>query len=100
MPSLTHAEAAERGALLQVRSYQVDLDLTTGDQTFRAITRISFDARPASATFLDIRPSALRSVTLNGREVDPATLGLKRKLLETAIAGLGTQRNTCVLEDV
>jgi aminopeptidase N len=84
MPSLTHAEATERGALLRVRSYQVDLDLTTGAETFQATTRIVFDAAFTGAdTFLDIRPSAagrdgrengLHSVTLNSRPVDPATL--------------------------
>jgi aminopeptidase N len=96
MPSLTHAEAAERGALLRVRSYQVDLDLTTGDHTFRAITRISFDARPASATFLDIRPSALRSVTLNGREVDAATPVDGR----LALTGLAESNEVVVVADM
>ncbi len=84
MPSLTHAEATERGALLRVRSYQVDLDLTTGAETFGATTRIIFDAAfTGGDTFLDIRPAAagrdgrengLHSVTLNGRAIDPATL--------------------------
>jgi aminopeptidase N len=71
MPSLTHAEATERGALLRVRSYQVDLDLTADGETFRSTTRIVFDASAARAgTFLDVRPTVLHSVTVNGRALD------------------------------
>ena len=59
MPSLTRGEAAERSALLRIRSYQVDLDLTTGGDTFRSTTRIVFDMTSGSdCTFLDVRPSA------------------------------------------
>jgi aminopeptidase N len=73
--TLTRAEAAERGELLNVRSYQIDLDLTTGATAFRSTTRILFDAPvPGSRTFLDVRPQALLSVTLNGRAIDPALL--------------------------
>jgi aminopeptidase N len=75
MHSLTHAEAIERGTLLSVRSYEVDLDLTIGDDVFVSTTRITFDSTgTGAATFLDVRPDALRSVTLNGRELDPADL--------------------------
>ena len=44
MPSLTRTEAAARGSVLTVRSYLVDLDLTTGADTFRSSTTIAFDA--------------------------------------------------------
>jgi len=75
MPSLTHAEAMERGTSLRVRSYQVDIDLTTGNEIFRSTTRIVFDASSgADGTFLDVRPRVLHSVTLNGRELDVAAL--------------------------
>jgi aminopeptidase N len=68
VPSLSHVEATERSTLLRIRSYRVDLDLTTGDETFRSTTRIVFDAAsPGAATFLDVRPAALHSVVLNGR---------------------------------
>jgi aminopeptidase N len=81
---LTRIEAAERGRLLNVRSYQVDLDLTTGATTFRSTTRILFDASaPGSGTFLDVRPHALLSVTLNGRAIDIATLSDGRLPLES-----------------
>ncbi|MER7783312.1 aminopeptidase N [Streptomyces albidoflavus] len=75
MPSLTREEAGERGALLQVRSYYVDLDLTTGPDTFRSTTKIRFDAAEAGAeTFMDVEPSVLHSITLNGRGLDLSAL--------------------------
>ncbi|MFC3455192.1 aminopeptidase N [Amycolatopsis speibonae] len=75
MPSLTQLEASGRGTVLRVRSYQVDLDLTTGDEMFRSTTEIVFDANSGDGgTFLDVRPRELLSVTLNGRELDVAAL--------------------------
>lgn len=74
MPSLTRIEATERTELLSTRSYHVELDLTQPD-TFRSTTTIAFDAaRSNSDTFLDIKPGVLHSVTLNGRELDVASL--------------------------
>src|SRR3954453_22195768 len=70
MPSLTRAEAAERSAVLTVESYQVDLDLTTGDQVFRSTTTIAFGATEGAGAFLDIHPETLHSVQLNGQPVD------------------------------
>ncbi|KFZ81418.1 aminopeptidase N [Amycolatopsis sp. MJM2582] len=95
MPSLTQAEAKERGALLRIRSYRVDLDLTTGDETFRSTTRILFDASPG-ATFLDVRPRELRSVILNGRELDPAALDDGRFPLD----GLAGENELVVVADM
>jgi aminopeptidase N len=69
MPSLTPTEAATRAAALTVRSYDVDLDLTTGDRTFASTTRIVF-AATADSTFADVKPDALSKVTLNGVPVD------------------------------
>ena len=97
MPSLTHVEATERGALLQVRSYRVDLDVTTGEETFRSTTRIVFDARAAGgATFLDVRPVVLHSITLNGRAVDPANLHDGR----IPLTGLDRQNEVVVVADM
>ncbi len=75
MPSLTHTEAAERGRLLTVHSYHVDLDLSAGDdaaaETFPSTTRIAFSASaPEASTFLDVKAHTLRSVVLNGKQLD------------------------------
>ncbi|HEX2772466.1 MAG TPA: aminopeptidase N [Micromonosporaceae bacterium] len=74
MPSLTRAEAAERAALLTVESYDVDLDLTTGDATFRSRTTIRFRATPGAATFVELKQAKPLAVRLNGADLDPATL--------------------------
>ncbi|MEV7226787.1 aminopeptidase N [Polymorphospora sp. NPDC051019] len=75
MTSLTRAEAADRAELLTVESYDIDLDLTTGDTRFRSTTTIRFRAaRPGSATFVEVKPAELRSVRLNDTPVDAAGL--------------------------
>jgi aminopeptidase N len=75
MPSLSRTEAADRAALLTVDSYDVDLDLTTGDAEFASTTVLRFRcARPGAGTFVEVSPVALAEVTLNGRAVDPAGL--------------------------
>ncbi len=73
MPSLTPAEARTRAAAVDVTSYDVELDLTTGERTFASATRIAFTAT-AESTFVDVQPDVLTEVTLNGRPVDVAGL--------------------------
>jgi aminopeptidase N len=72
--NLTRIEAQERKAIIAVDSYVIDLDLTTGPETFRSTTTIEFTARGGSSTFLDAITSTVHSVTVNGAEVDPATV--------------------------
>src|SRR2546430_141353 len=97
MPGLTHAEATERGTLLRVRSYAVDLDLTGGQETFRSTTRIVFDAHTAgTSTFLDVKPAQLRSVLINGRALDPSALAGGRIML----TGLATENEVVVVADM
>ncbi|MDQ1745269.1 MAG: aminopeptidase [Pseudonocardiales bacterium] len=96
MPSLTRTEAAERGAVLTVRSYLVDLDLTTGAETFRSNTTIVFDARPGSEVFLDVQPELLHSVLLNDRQVDVSTLSEGR----LPLTGLAAENRLEVVADM
>ncbi|HEU0240242.1 MAG TPA: aminopeptidase N [Micromonosporaceae bacterium] len=75
MPSLTRAAALERAASIHVDSYEIDLDLTRGAERFDSVTTITFGAtEPGLTTFLDVRPALLRSATLNGVPLDPASL--------------------------
>jgi aminopeptidase N len=75
MLSLTRTEAAARTALLDVTSYRVDLDLTTGTETFASRTTIKFTtAEPGVTTFLDIKPEVLYSAVLNGQPLDVGAL--------------------------
>jgi aminopeptidase N len=70
--NLTREEARERAELLTVQSYDVSLDLTRGDTVFGSTTVVKFDAAQGAATFIDAVTHAVRRVTLNGVELDPA----------------------------
>ncbi|MDH4353374.1 MAG: aminopeptidase N, partial [Actinomycetota bacterium] len=69
--NLTRDEAHERARLLKVSSYEVDLDLTVGDKTFRSTTTVRFDAEPGSDTFIDLVAPQVREARLNGQTLDP-----------------------------
>jgi len=67
----TRAEAAARAAHLAVASYELTLDLTTGDETFISETIIKFSCnKPGYDTFLDAVGKNVISATLNGQTVD------------------------------
>ncbi len=70
--NLTRAEAEERAALVEVRSYAVTLDLTTSPETFRSQTRIEFSATGTGPTFVDFIARSVERLTLNGTDLDPA----------------------------
>ena len=72
--NLTRVEAQERKSLISVDHYDVTLDLTTGPETFRSTTVVAFDATVGSSTFIDAITRAVHSVTLNGTELDAATV--------------------------
>jgi aminopeptidase N len=72
--NLTRVEARERAALITTHSYDVALDLTTGPETFLSTTTVKFDATDGASTFIDAITRTVRSVTLNGVQLDPATV--------------------------
>ncbi|MGA5215825.1 aminopeptidase N [Streptomyces cinereoruber] len=74
MSVLTRDEAQTRAQLLDVHHYLVDLDLTTGDETFESTSTVRFTARAAGDTFVELKPAALHSATLDGAPLDPAAL--------------------------
>jgi aminopeptidase N len=72
--NLTRDEAAARAALLDVHSYTVELDLTTGPTTFGSTTTLRFScAEPGARTWADLVDATVHEITLNGRPLDPAT---------------------------
>ncbi|MFF8383393.1 aminopeptidase N [Streptomyces kanasensis] len=79
--NLSRDEARERAALLSVDGYDVALDLRSAvgegeerERTFRSVTTIRFRcATPGAGSFADLVAPSVTSVTLNGRELDPAT---------------------------
>ncbi|WP_175407463.1 aminopeptidase N [Streptomyces sp. TRM64462] len=74
MPVLTREEAQTRARFLDVHRYTIDLDLTTGDDTFDSTTLIRFTVRTPGDTFVELKPETLRSATLDGQPLDLTTL--------------------------
>jgi aminopeptidase N len=71
MRPLTRIEARTRAAIVRVRSYRVDLDLTGDGPTFVSRSRVEFScARPGSTTFVELSGADVRSARLNDRELD------------------------------
>ncbi len=70
--NLTRAEASTRAELLNVDSYEVSLDLTRGERVFTSKTTVRFTAAESSSTFIDAVTDTVRSINLNGVELDPA----------------------------
>lgn len=72
--NLTRKEAIERRNILEVQSYQVEIDLTQGPDVFGSTTRVHFSAKEGSASFIDAITASVHSVVLNGEVLDPATV--------------------------
>jgi aminopeptidase N len=94
MPSLTHLEATNRAAAVDVREYEVSLDLTAEGETFRSRTVLRFGAG-AGSTFVDFEPVEIVSATLNGIAVPVEALADHR----LALTGLAAE-NELVVEAV
>ena len=69
MGSLTRSEAIARAEAVAVSSYHLELDLTSGPDTFRSVTTVRFTAQPGVDTFVEVRPQRLREARLNGLQV-------------------------------
>ena len=83
--SLRRDEAQERARQLEVVGYDVELDLACDDTTFASISTISFTSE-GGPTFVDVKPSQLRAIRLNDRDLDVGLLHRGRFPLET-VAG-------------
>ncbi|MCV7380538.1 aminopeptidase N [Mycobacterium alsense] len=70
LPNLTRDQAVERAALITVDSYQIELDVTAGERTFRSTTTVEFDALRGADTVIDLAADTVRSATLNGHALD------------------------------
>lgn len=72
--NLTREEAQERKSIVKAPiHYAVSLDLTQGATDFGSTTTITFGANTGASTFLDLIADDVTSITLNGKELDPAT---------------------------
>lgn len=71
--NLTRDEAAARAAAITVDHYDVALDLTTSETTFRSTTTVTFTCgRPGTESFIDLIAPSVEEITLNGRSLDVA----------------------------
>ena len=71
--NLTRDEAIARAALVRVDHYDVALDLTTSEKTFRSTTTVTFTGlQPGEDTFIDLIADSVQAITLNGEQLDPA----------------------------
>ncbi|KHL15751.1 aminopeptidase N [Mumia flava] len=81
--NLTRAEAAERAALIDVRHYAVELDLTVSETEFASTTVVTFSSREAGAsTFADLVDGRDVRAWLNGTELDAAAYADQRLALD------------------
>ncbi|MCU1542917.1 MAG: aminopeptidase [Microbacteriaceae bacterium] len=72
--NLTRVEAQQRKALVDVQSYAIALDVTTGHEVFRSTTEVRFTSQAGASTFIDHISRSVLSVTLNGTELDVAAV--------------------------
>jgi aminopeptidase N len=85
----------ERSSSIDVISYELLLDLTVGAQTFWSRTELSFRCRLDGArTFVDLQPTEIRRVVLNGADVTGPHLHRDGRLELTNLV----RENTLVVE--
>ena len=70
--NLTHLEARERASVVSTSAYEIDLDLTTGPDLFRASTTIRFAGTEGASTFIDCIAAEVHEVVLNGTVLNPS----------------------------
>ena len=94
--NLRQVEAAERARLLDVRSYDIAVDLTDGtggpgERTFRTTTTINFSCtEPGATTFVELAAERVRAATLNGAPVDTSGWSAERGLTLPGLAADNT----------
>ncbi|MFF5790654.1 aminopeptidase N [Paeniglutamicibacter sp. NPDC012692] len=75
--NLSRDEAAWRARTLDVRSYEVKLDLSEARDAsvtgYRSTTTLVFTAKGTTETFVDFIHESIGSITLNGAAIDPAS---------------------------
>jgi aminopeptidase N len=97
LAEITQQETADRAALLRVDSYDVQLDLTQGDEVFRSVSSIRFGCtRPGADSYVDLVAAAVHEITLNGRPIDPATSYAAGRI---SLADLAEQNELRVVAD-
>ncbi len=94
--NLTRDEAAARAGVVQVHTYDVALDLTTGPDTFASTTVVRFAATPGATTFIDLIAPRVHAVELNGTPLDVAAVVADSRI---ALADLADENELRVVAD-
>ena len=90
---LTRDEARTRASLLSGLSYDITLDLTTGEETFGCTTTIRFRGKdPGATTFVDLVAPEVTNASLNGRPLPASAFDGTRLQLD----GLDTENELTV----
>ena len=71
--NITRLEASERSAVVQAQNYEVELDLSTRDDTFGSRTTVHFTAREGNSTWIDFIAPKVQRIELNGESLDTST---------------------------
>jgi aminopeptidase N len=94
---ITRDETSERARLLRVESYDIELDLTRGEDVFGSVSVIIFDcAEPGASSYADLVARTVHEITLNGSPVDPATACSGGRI---ALTGLAARNELRVVAD-
>lgn len=70
--NISRLEASERSAVVQAQNYEVELDLSTRDDTFGSRTKVHFTAREGNSTWIDFIAPKVQRIELNGESLDTA----------------------------
>ena len=90
--NLTRDEAIARAAIVSVDHYDVELDLTTSEKTFRTRTTVSFTSpEPGAATFIDLIAESVESITLNGEQLDAGVVVGQEQGHGVVVAGVAVE---------
>jgi aminopeptidase N len=71
--NITRLEASERSVVVQAQTYEIELDLTTRDDTFTSKTTVHFTARETNSTWIDFIAPKVQRIELNGESLDIGT---------------------------
>jgi aminopeptidase N len=87
VPEITRDQTRERARLLRVDSYDIELDLSRGDEVFGSVTVIRFSCRePGTASHADLVAERVHEITLNGAALDPARVWADGRITLTGLA--------------
>ena len=92
MPNLTRDDARRRAELIDVTSYDVELDLTDGagkpgTRTFHSRTTVRFRCtEPGATTFVDLAADHIGEASLNGTPVDVSGYTPEKGIVLTGLA--------------